>query len=129
MPKQALEGYAGVSQTKRRGKYFREKRQHEQASGDDICSICRDLQSNCVARIKTCKAGRNENKGKTYTESRWWRLEYMLRVWILSNGNESKSSKVRLVVYGLEHGWRQRETGRGGCRASWSERGCSSKSG
>lgn len=46
---------------KRGGKHFRERKH---ASGGDICSTCRDLQSDCVAGIKTCKAGRNENKGR-----------------------------------------------------------------
>lgn len=50
-----------MNQEKRGGRHFRE---HEQASGGDICSICRYLQSDCVAGIKTCKAGRNENKGR-----------------------------------------------------------------
>lgn len=80
--------------------------------------------------LKHAKQGEMKIRVETYMESRWWRvLNTCYRVWILSTDNESKSSKVRFVVYGLEHGWRQRETGRGGCCASWSERGCISKSG
>lgn len=29
-----------------------------------IRSLCRELQSHCVTGIKTCKAGRTENKGR-----------------------------------------------------------------
>lgn len=56
-------GEAGVSQTKRGEKDFRKKRPRSKHWGD-ICRICRDLQSDCVARNETCKAGRSENKGR-----------------------------------------------------------------